>query len=164
MSKMKCLKEVIKMISQLAEEKAEILSDESQNSVITYGKDEEKPESTYIFSETREAIENVNAKIRHLRHKLHHANATVKVPEFDMTIGECIIYMAQLNSEKALLERMARSEPISRDTTYRGVVEWTEICYSRNECREVLKGIVEKITALQMAIDRINLTHEIKVK
>ena len=163
MSNMKCLKEVIKMISLLEDEKSEILSDESQNCIVTYGKDEEIPESAYVFADVRNAIENINAKIRHLRHKLHHANATLKAPEFDMSIGECIIYMAQLNNEKALLERMARRELKSRNSTFRGEVDWTEICYSRDECRETLKEVNEKITSLQMAIDKANLTHEIKI-
>jgi hypothetical protein len=163
MSDKKCLKEVIKMISLMEEEKSEILSDEAQNSIISYGKDEDRPASAYCFTDTRSSVESVNAKIRRLRHLLHHANATVKVPEFDMSIGECIIYMAQLNNEKALLERMAKKEPKTRHTTYGGAVDWTETCYSREECRTALKHIVSKITALQLAIDKKNLEHEIAI-
>jgi hypothetical protein len=163
MSEKKCLKEVIKMISLLEEEKSEMLSDEAQNSIISYGKDEEKPESTYNFADTRISIECVNAKIRHLRHLLHYANATVKVPEFEMSIGECIIFMAQLSNEKAVLERMARREPKTRRATFGGTVDWTEICYSREECRTALKNIIAEITALQMAVDKTNLAHEVVI-
>jgi hypothetical protein len=147
----------------LEEEKAETLSDEAQNSVISYGKDEEKPESNYIFADARSSVESANAKIRHLRHLLHYANATVKVPEFDMSIGECIIFMAQLNNEKVVLERMARKELKTRRATFGGTVDWTEICYSREECRSALKGIIAKITALQLAIDKTNLAHVVAV-
>ena len=165
MADKKSLKEVIKLIAQLEEEKSELLSDEQQNSIITYGKDEEKPESSYNFADTRNAVAAVDTKIRYLRHLLHHANSTVVLPQYDnMTIGQCIVYMAQLNNEKYLLERMARREPKTRSVKYGGAVDLTETCYSREQCRAVLKKITAKITALQLAIDKINLCHEVDVK
>ena len=45
-----CLKEIIKRIALLEQHKEQILSDESQNCVTTYGADEEKQISTYSFA------------------------------------------------------------------------------------------------------------------
>ena len=159
-----CLKEAIKRIALLEKQKSEILLEEDQNCTITYGGDEDRPYTNYYsFDDTRKAIKEVDADIRSMRHKLHHANATVQVQELGMTIGECIIYMAQLNIEKATLEHMARKEPKTRRTVYGGAVEWTETNYGREECRESLRVVTEDIVKLQMAIDRANLTHEIEV-
>ena len=158
-----CLKEIIKRIALLEQQKNQLLSDENQNCVTTYGAEEEKQVSTYSFANVRMEITNINKKIRYLKHKLHYANATVNVPEFNMTIGECIIHMAQLNGEKSILERMATKEPKHRRSTFGGNVDWTETNYSKDECRDVLKSITEQIMHLQMAIDRENLTHEIEL-
>lgn len=104
----KSLKEIIKQIAALEQQKEEIMSDESQNSITRYGTNEEIPTSDYNFSAVRNEIERLDSTIRYLRHRLHHSNATVLVPEFEITIGECIIMMAQLGKEKATLTRMAR--------------------------------------------------------
>ena len=51
-----CLKEVIKRIALLEQQKSQVLSDESQNCVTTYGADEEKENSNYIFANVRAEI------------------------------------------------------------------------------------------------------------
>ena len=158
-----CLKEVIKRIALLEQQKSQVLSDESQNCVTTYGADEKKENSTYIFANVRTEIEDINKRIRQLKHKLHYANATVNLSELNMTIGECVIYMAQLNGEKTILERMALKEPKYRRSTFGGNVDWTETNYTKEECRDVLKSISEQILQLQMVIDRANLTHEVEI-
>lgn len=161
----KCLKEIIKQIAALEQQKEEVLSDEVQNSVTKYGSNEEIPVPEYSFSTVRAQIEDIDVKIRRLRHKLHLANATVQVPEFGMTIGESIIMMAQLGKEKTLLTRMARREKKERrQPGFGSTVEWIVLNYDKDECRKKLKEVVDVITSLQMAIDRINLTHMVEVE
>ena len=159
-----CLKEVIKRIALLEKEKDEMLTEENQNCTTTYGGDEQKPPVEYSFSDTRIAVREVDTDIRRMKHQLHYANATVQVSEFGMTLGECIIHMAQLNNEKDTLTYMARKEPKSRRTVYGGAVEWTETNYSRETCRELLKLTNDRIMKLQMAIDRTNLMHEVEIE
>ena len=126
---------------------------------------EEIPASEYNFGATRDAVKDIDTKTRQLRHKLHLANATVQVPEFGITIGECIILMAQLGKEKALLARMARREKKERrQPGFGSTVEWAVLNYDKDECRTKLKEVGDEITSLQMAIDRINLTHMVEVE
>ena len=158
-----CLKEAMKRISLLEQQKRDILSDESSNCMTTYGAGEEKEKVEYDFTDVRTHVAALDSEIRRIKHNLHLANATVRIDEFDMTLGECIIYLAQLNNEKGTLERMARRELKTRKTAYGGGVEWTELNYSREACREQLKKVTEDIVKLQMVIDRSNLTHEIEV-
>ena len=161
----KCLKEIIKQIAALEQQKEEILSDEAQNCIAKYGSNEEIPKSEYDFGTTRDCIKDIDDKTRRLRHELHHANATVQIPEFGMTIGECIILMAQLGKEKALLTRMARREKKERrQPGYGNTVEWVVLNYDKDECRKRLKEVGDKITSIQIAIDRINLTHMVDVE
>ena len=162
-----CLKEIMKRIALLEQQKAEILSDEAQNCTTTYGLGEEGLPAEYDFASARAAVKAVDNQVRYLRHQLNLANATVTVPEFNMNIGECIVLMAQLGKEREVLEKMARRQPKAR-TSSRGYIsdgrpEWTETNYSQDECRNELKRVVESVTKLQLALDRTNLTHEIEV-
>ena len=156
-----CLKEIMKRIALLEQQKDEVSSNERIRNSTTYATGEEKIPVDYSFSDTRKMIAELDEAIRFLKHKLHYANATVEVAEFGMTLGECIIYMAQLNNEKYNIERMSGREQKTRRTVVGGVVEWTELNYDLTECAEALKKITETIMQLQLAIDRINLTYEI---
>lgn len=161
----KCLKEIIKQITAMEQQKEEILSDEAQCCVTKYGNNEAITKSEYCFSAVRGEIKDINEKIRLLRHKLHLANATVNVPEFKMSIGECIVLMAQLNKEKSVLVRMARREKKERrQPGFGSTVEWVELNYDKDECREKLRQINDEITSLQMAVDRINLSNMVEVE
>ena len=161
----KSLKEIIKQIAALEQQKEEILYDETQNSITRYDSSEELPVSEYDFNATREKVEVIDNIIRSLRHKLHLSNATIQIPEFGITIGECIIMMAQLSKEQVLLTRMARKEKKERrQLGFSNTTEWVILNYDKDECRKKLKEINDKKTALQIAIDRINLTHLIEIE
>ena len=161
----KSLKEILKQIAALEQQKEEVLSDEVQNSITRYESNEEVPESEYDFNATREKIEILDNTIRYLRHELHISNATVQVPDFKITIGECIIMMAQLSKEQATLKRMARKEKKERrQVGFSNTTEWVILNYEKDECRRKLKEISDKITSIQIAIDRINLAHKVEVK
>ena len=161
----KSLKEIIKQIAALERYKDEVLSDEAQTSISRHDSSEDVPVSEYDFFATRKMIEDLDNKIRYLRHKLHLSNATEQVPEFNITIGECIIMMAQLSKEQALLSRMARREKKERrQLGYSNSTELVILNYDKDECRRYLKEVNNKITSLQIAIDRINLSHMIDVE
>ena len=72
-----CLKEIMKRIALLDQQKSEILSDEAQNCTTTYGLGEERLPTEYDFASTRAAVKVVDDKVRYLRHQLNLANATV---------------------------------------------------------------------------------------
>ena len=161
----KSLKEILKQIMALEQQKEEVLSDEIQSSITRYENNEEVPASEYDFNATRAKIEFLDAIIRYLRHRLHISNATVQVPDFNITIGECIIMMAQLNKEQATLKRMARKEKKERrQLGFSNTTEWVVLNYEKDECRRKLKEISDKITTLQIAIDRINLAHIVEIE
>ena len=161
----KSLKEIIKQIATLEQQKEEVLNDEVQNSITRHENNEDIPVSDYNFIAIREEIGSIDKKTRYLRHKLHVSNATVQIPEFSITIGECIIMMAQLSKEQTLLKRMARKENKERrQLGFGNTVEWVTLNYDKDECRNKLKEISEKLTSLQITIDRTNLTHLVDVE
>ena len=81
-----------------------------------------------------------------------------------MTIGECLIYLAQLNSKKQLLSNYASQKQLKRvSSTYSNKVEYTELLYDVDKVKIELLELQRLIARLQMAIDRTNLTNLIEV-
>ena len=158
-----CNAEVIKKIKDLEEQKQEILSDEQKNCTVTYQTETDMIDTGYDFDKTRKAVENLNKEIMKLKHALNISNSTVIVEEFGLTIGECLIYMAQLNNEKGVLERLSRILSKSRVTLYNGVVEYTVTNYDVETCKSKLNIIKETVRRLQLAIDRVNLNNMIEI-
>jgi hypothetical protein len=158
-----CNAEIIKKIKELEERKQEILLNERMNSTSAYQTEADKIETGYDFQTTRKAVAELNDEIRKLKHALNVANSTVIVDEFGMTVGECLILMAQLNNEKAELERMARAVPKSRHTVFNGTVEYIETNYDVGVCKSCLEMVKSNVIKLQLAIDRINLNNMIEV-
>ena len=158
-----CNAEVIKKIKDLEEQKQEILSDEQKNCTTTYQTETDMIDTGYDFGKTRKAVESLNKEIIKLKHALNVSNSTVIVEEFGLTIGECLVYMAQLNNEKSVLERLSRNRSKSRATLYNGSVEYTITNYDVEICKSELNAIKETVRKLQLAIDRVNLNNMIEI-
>jgi hypothetical protein len=158
-----CNSEIIKKVRDLEEQKQRIITEEKSICTSKFQNKSDLIDLGYDFAATRKAIAEINREVVKLKHALNVANATVVVPEFDMTIGECIVYMAQLNLERSILENMSATRSKSRETTYGGVVEYTITNYSIEECRQKLDETNEIIRRLQIAIDRVNLSHIVEV-
>ena len=118
----------------------------------------------YSFAQTRQKISEIDEEIRKLKRLLNYANATMMVPEFDMTLGECLVYMSQLNREMTVVERMAHKEPMTSHTVQGGKVEYMALNYDTAECQAKLEWLKTTLAALQIAIDRTNLTNAIEVE
>lgn len=159
----KCIKELIKEIKNLESDKQKLLSYENQNSKVTYQTSQDKIITDYDFASTRQNVKAINDTVRKYKHLINLTNSTVEVPEFGITIDACLIEMAQLNGEIAVLEHMRAQKPNSRNTTYNGAVEYTDISYSIADCEKQLKEYKDTVQAIQLAIDRINLTYPIEV-
>jgi len=158
-----CNAEVIKKIKDLEEQKQDILSDEQKNCTTTYQTETDMIDTGYDFGKTRKGIDNLNKEIMKLKHALNVSNSTVIVEEFGLTIGECLVYMAQLNNEKSVLERLSRNRNKSRVTLYNGIVEYTVTNYDVEICKSELNAIKETVRKLQLAIDRVNLNNLIEI-
>ena len=139
--------------------KKRALAEERNNCCSTYQTESDLIDLGYDFAATRKIIADIDDEVGRLKHALNVANATVIVPDFNKTIGECLVYMAQLNNEKHILETMASRKAKSRITNYGGVVEFTITNYDIEECKIKLGQLNETIRRLQIALDRINLEH-----
>ena len=158
-----CNTEIMKRIKFLEQQKYDIKSEERRICKVTYISEEDKIDDGYSFSETTETIRNIDNEIRNLRHLLSYSNVTTIIEEFGMSLGECLVYMAQLNNEKGRLETLAQKEPKSRYSTSNGIIEYTELNYDVEKCKKELTTVLETISRLQIIVDRTNLTNMIDV-
>ena len=160
----KCNAELMKEIKILEEKKNDILTLEQEECKITYLDGEKKMSSLYSYDGVRKEVDDIDSKIRRYKSLLAYSNATTKVEEFDMTIGECLIYLASLNSKKTYLTSFASKKQKSRiSSTYNNKVEYTELLYDVNKVKQELEELQRLIAKLQMAIDRTNLTNLIEI-
>lgn len=100
-----CNSEAMKLIKELEEKKKNVLYNENCRSRISYKEDEEKVLTKYVYAETREVIAEIDGKIRKIKHALAVCNCTAVVDDFGITIGEALVYLAQLNAEYTLPSR-----------------------------------------------------------
>jgi len=155
--------EIMKKIKLLEQNKVDTLAEESRIHFVTYLTEKDKFDNGYNFALTRKKIDDIDTEIRKYKRLLNYSNATTMVEEFSMTLGECLVYMAQLNREMWVLETMSKKEPLTRRITQNGVIEYTELNYDKSECQARLTWVIETVAKLQIAIDRANLTNIIEV-
>ena len=158
-----CNAEIMKKIKLLEQSKNDLLMEESRTHQVTYQNEKDRFDYGYSFTKTREKISTIDTETRNLKRLLNLSNATTMVTEFSMTLGECLVYLAQLNRELALVNNLAKKEPTTTRTSYGGVVEYTALNYDKAECQARLEWLHETIAKLQIAIDRTNLTNMIEV-
>ncbi len=158
-----CNTEAMKQIKELEKKKEILLYTENTKSTISYKEGETKKPSKYDYNQTRTKIKELDTQIRRLKHALAIANSTVVVQEFHMTIGEALIYLAQLNNEYRQLETLSSKDKLERRITANGVLEFTECLYDPEEVEQAQNNLYSEITKLQVAIDRANLNHYLDI-
>ena len=159
-----CHSEVIKYIKELESKKNVLLRQESNDCTYTYQDETSKIVPVYDYKKTRKAIDILDTKIRKLRHALAVANCTVVVDEFNVTLGEALIMLAQYQNKCQLLSSMSSRQQISQRSSYSGKMEITCCNYDVEKVVKEYEELRLVIGRLQVAIDRANLTSYVDVE
>lgn len=159
-----CHSEAMKLVKELEERKKTVVATEMTRSKVSYKEGEEKAATKYDYAATRKEIAQIDGQIRKIKHALAKANCEVEVERFGITIGEALVYLAQLNVEYTRLQLLSNQEKLTRRITANGVLEYTECLYDPEEAEREQKRVYQTICKLQVAIDRANLMHEIEIE
>ena len=159
-----CHSEVIKYIKELESKKNVLLRQEEKDCRYTYQDESAKIVPDYSYKKTRKAVDELDARIRKLRHLLAVANCTVVVDEFDVTLGEALVMLAQYQNKCDLLEDMSSRQQISQHSSYSGKMEITCCNYDVATALKDYEARRLVISRLQVAIDRANLTNYVEVE
>ena len=154
-----CHSEAMKLIKELEEKKRLVIHTEVNRSRVSY---KEVP-TKYDYAATRKEIAETDGKIRKIKSARAAANCKVKIEDFNITIGEALVLLAQLNSEYTRLDTLGRFDKLSRRITQNGVFEYTESLYEPEKAQADQRAMYAEICKLQVAIDRANLNNYIEV-
>lgn len=158
-----CNTEAMKLIKEYEEQKRQLLLREDECCFALYKEGEKKISEGYDYDAVRAEVAELDKKVRHIRAKLAKVNCATKVKGFDITIGEALVYLAQLQNERVQLESLAARRQLSRRLTQNGVIEYTECLFDIEKAKADAREARKKISELQMAIDRANLTTYIDI-
>lgn len=153
----------MKLIAELEDKKDRLVSREMRLSRVQYRDGEARPDTGYSYAQTREEIATIDDKVRKIKHKLAKANCSVKVDGFDMTLGEALVYLAQLNGELVRLNGLSSERQEYTAIAQGGITLHYECLYDVKSAEADAAALTGKIGKLQVAIDRANLTNFIEV-
>ena len=159
-----------KMIRTLEEEKALLLSKESDSCTYVAQVGEEPVIPEYDYAEVYGAIAAIDEKIAIIKHALNLSNAQAQIPVGDtvMSVDTILIRMTQLNRRKAVLEEMRRRLPKARVEMrgYYGRNATPEYVYANYDvelAKQDYEILSRTIIDMQMALDQYNQTVQFDV-
>ena len=158
-----CHTEAMKLIKELEKQKDELVEFEDRNSIVSYKEGETPIDSGYGYETTREQIRAIDDRIRAVRTVLARANTEVIAEPFGITIGEALVLLAQLQGERVQVESLTGRNPLTSEITYNGVIRFTRCNYGVKQAEADAGALRKRISELQIAIDRANLTNYIEI-
>lgn len=156
--------EAAKLIKSLNEQRSALATEIIKKSTFpaVMGEDPETVRPEFELAEALRTLEKLEERIRQVKHELNIFNATTVIPEVGMTIDQALIYIPQLSFCKDILAEMARRLPKERDMSpylnSSPIVNYIYANYEIEDAKKELKEVSEKLTQVQLALDRVNST------
>lgn len=157
-----------KFIRRLEDEKARLLTSERENATYVLAQGEEELPPEYDYEQSFAQVDEIDHKVRQVRHALHAFNAVTLIPEEGITIDEALVLMAQLNNKLRRLD-MLRSNQAKRrceSGLFHGnaVIEYEYANYDVKRAAEDYRALYERIAELQLRLDLVNQTERFSVE
>ena len=151
--------EAAKLLRKLNEDKTAILSNESQSSnfqaAITEDIENARPEYDYVSAQKE--IDEIDKKIRKVKHAINTFNLTHEVPGFDMTIDMMLVYIPQLTQKKNKLSAMKDKLPKTREIIrVAGIIEYSYANYDVEKAKEDYDKVSDELSRAQTVLDVLN--------
>ena len=121
-----------------------------------------KYETGYSYMDNRQRIDEIHEKESRIRSALAKFNAYTHVEGMDYTIAEALVVIGQLKDEIKVLQELAERPEIYTETGYRGESTTYKINYHQGIVMNDLRRLQQRLTDIQMAVDRTNLTAEVE--
>ena len=164
----KCNTELMKELKAIQAELAEVIRIADTKATITYYEGEEEVERDFDYVEFVNQTNALREQERKIKSLLAYSNTTTKLVGLEeLTIGEGLIKLAQLNNQLKMLASYKTTKQVVKTlkhATFEGDkdrVYVTEHLYDPKLVDEDIKSLQREISRLQVAIDRTNLTNMI---
>ena len=161
--------EAAKLLRRLNEEHEAVLQLERQSNqfVAAVSEDLESVQPDYDLLNAQAKLEDLEEKIRRVKHALNVFNTTHMVPGFDMTIDQMLVYIPQLNQRRAKLRDMAGVLPKTRvkgrSAVNSAVIEYIYTNYSVEEAKALADEASDELARAQTALDKVNSTETMEI-
>lgn len=157
------IKEAMKKISFLEQRINNLLQEERQNSYVEYINEADKELPSYNMEEVSQELESLQEEILKLRKAINEANQKTLIGIENLTISDALIKLAQLNKNAQRFEELASYKQKARRASLGENLEWIERIYDVKEAQAKHLQILEKIYALQTALDKANILTEVEL-
>ena len=164
----KCNTELMKELKAVQSEIEELSRVALQSSTVNYYEGEEEPERDFNYTDFVNQLNALREQESHIKALLAYSNATTKLDGMDITIGEGLIKLAQLNVQLRLLARLKADKQVVKTLKHvafegdKDRVYVTEHLYDPKVIDSDIKALQREISHLQVVIDRTNLTNLIE--
>lgn len=155
-----------KLIKILEDKKQYLLQIESNNSTYVLAQDEKQDIPEYDFKQCNQEVDEIDLKIRTLKHALNVFNTTTVLP-IGITIDEALVEMAQLNNKIYRLDNMRKAKNKNRlsgiNAARRDIAEYEYLNYDPKDVDKIYEENYNRIQQIQLALDKVNQTVEFEV-
>lgn len=156
-----------KLLKKLNDERTSILLREENGKefLAAVGEDIESVRPDYNFATTQVALNEIETKIRKVKHALNVFNSTTVIPEFGMTIDEMLVYIPQLTMRKDKLARMKDRLPKVREQTRvnSSILDYRYLNYGVDEAAAEYDKISDTLSKAQNALDAANMNQTLEI-
>ena len=126
----------------------------------------EEVRPSYSYEETAAKYDEIERKIRKIKHALNVFNATTKVDGFDMTIDEMLVFLPQATDRLRKLSGMlAKPEKSRAENTGRtNIIEYEYLNYDLEKVRQDYDALMDRKSRALSALDVLNNTVQFEVE
>lgn len=160
--------EAAKLLKALNEQHEMLIEKESSSCsfVAAVSEDIETVRPEYDYETTKQQLEEIERKIRTVKHAINVFNTTHKVPGFDMTIDEVLVYMPQLSERKRRLYPMASALPKKRERggAQSNIIDYRYTNYDVKKAEADMTAAGDLLARLQNALDIVNTTEKMEIE
>lgn len=159
--------EASKLLRKLNEERAALLAMEKRSRIYVASTNEDAEEMVpeYDYFDTAKALNELDEKIRKVRHAINVFNTTHTVGDSGLMIDEVLITLPQLRERKERLSRMKERLPKTRISPRIGsnVIEYEYANYDIAAVKKDYDDISDSLAKLQLALDKVNTTETMEI-
>lgn len=141
--------------------------DLTSNFLVAAGEDVESLRPQYDFAATQQELEELEAKLRVVKHAINTFNLTHTLPGFDaLTIDQALVYIPQLTRRISKLREMSSVLPKQRIVDRYSSANFVDYQVSNYDIEEAEQAYVkakELLAELHLALDTVNTTETMDI-